>query len=217
MAKTVKTPGTRKNTKSSKTVKGAKITRSVKTNKRSNGKNGKNGSSGKKELKITSSPGTQAHGAWDCKNSGKIKENEKILMEITEHPLTRKPLLTIMGVALIVFLSWSSYFFINHFLTPVFVFLFLIISNTSFFMPSRYVFTEEKMVIDRIIYRRSLAWTRFKSYVLDKNGVYLSTLSDAERFDRFRGVFLVMNKENRGKVKPLLEEKISGSDRCGTC
>jgi hypothetical protein len=68
-------------------------------------------------------------------------------------------------------------------------------------MPSRYIFTEEKLVVDRIIYRKGFAWSRFKSFTMDKNGVYLSTLSDVKRFDRFRGVFIVMNKENREKGK----------------
>jgi len=146
-------------------------------------------------------------GAWDTGGSTRVKE-EDVLLEIREHPFLERWYVSVLAVALITASSVISYFILRHPLTPVFIFAFFIISNTSFFMPSRYVFTKEKFVIDRIIYRKSYPWKRFRGYDFDRNGIYLSPTADPDRFDCFRGVFLVMGSENRQSLKPILEEKI---------
>ncbi|MCD4784392.1 MAG: hypothetical protein K8T10_11280 [Candidatus Eremiobacteraeota bacterium] len=145
---------------------------------------------------------------WATSGSTKIKEGEKILLEITQHPFKRKWYISVLVILLILILSALSYTIIPNPLMPVFVLIFFIVSMTSFFLPSLYTFTEEKIVINRIIYCKAYPWTRFRSYRTDKNGVYLSPISDSERFDRFRGIFMVMDKDSRKKALPILEEYI---------
>lgn len=149
-------------------------------------------------------------GAWDTGGQTRIREGEKILLVIYEHPFIDNSLKSFFAVLLIICACILSYLILPNPLTFVFVFLFFIITNTSFFMPSRYTLTEDKLVMDRIIYRKSYVWTRFRSFFIDKNGVYLSPYSDLRKFDCFRGVFLIMGSKNKSLIKPILEEKIAG-------
>jgi hypothetical protein len=41
--------------------------------------------------------------------------------------------------------------------------------------------------------------------------VFISPASNPDRFDRFRGVFMVMDRESRKKLEPLLKEKLGGT------
>jgi len=150
--------------------------------------------------------------AWATSDSTKIRRGEKILLEIVQHPLKKNILLSAMAVIIILMSGLLAYLIIQNILMPILVYLFFIISMTSFFMPSRYIFTEEKVVIHRIIYSKAYPWKRFRAYKTDKNGVYLSPFSNPDRFDRFRGVFMVMDKASREKLVPILEEKLGGSE-----
>lgn len=142
--------------------------------------------------------------------SADIGPDEKVLLEIRQHPFARSPWTSAAIVVLILFLGLVSFMIIRNPLMPIFVYIFFLVSMTSFFMPSRYAFTEEKLVVDRITYRKGYPWARFRSYLMDKNGIYFSPSSDPDRFDRFRGVFLLMDKESRDKLAPVLEEIFSG-------
>jgi len=155
---------------------------------------------------------------WSTGGSTKIRDDEKILLEVVQHPFRKKWYISVLVVLFILVLSALSYTIIPNPLMPVFVIIFFVVSMTSFFLPSRYTFTEEKVVIDRIIYRKAYPWTRFRSYRADKNGIYLSPVSDSDRFDRFRGVFMVMDRNSRDKVESVLEEyvgKIAGENEEG--
>lgn len=141
-----------------------------------------------------------------------MNDDEGVLLEVNEHPARSRPVASVLSMVFILAVSFLGYALIKTVLFPVFVIIFLLVSNTSFFFPSRYVLTKEKIVIDRIIYRKSYPWSRFRGYLCDKNGIYLSPTKDPKRFDRFRGVFLVMGKENRESAVAVLQEVIDGAN-----
>ncbi len=147
-------------------------------------------------------------GAWDTGSSVDKNNDAKILLEICYHPAASRPWAVVLSVMVILATSFASYLVFQQMLLPVLVILFMVVTNTSFFFPSRYSFTEEKLTVDRIIYRKTFPWSRFRGYSLDGNGLYLSPSSDPERFDRFRGVFLVMDKSRQQKAIPVLKEVI---------
>ncbi len=148
-------------------------------------------------------------GMWD---TDKKKESDaEVILELREHPFAKSILKSSLVLLVILGTSVLAGYFMENFLVSVFTFVFFVVSNTSYFFPSTYIFSKDKFTVDRIIYKKSYPWQRFKSFILDKNGVYLSPLKDVSNFDRFRGVFLVMGCKNREKLKPLLEEKIGGS------
>ena len=140
-----------------------------------------------------------------------IRDDEKILLIIKQHPLKNNPVISAMTIVIILLAGLVAYITIPNIFMPILVYLFFLVSMTSFFMPSRYTFTEEKIVIDRIIYKQSYPWKRFRSFKPDRNGIYMSPSSNPDRFDRFRGVFIVMDREGREKATPVLEEKIVGT------
>ncbi|MCE1245009.1 MAG: hypothetical protein LWY06_00025 [Firmicutes bacterium] len=134
-----------------------------------------------------------------------------VLLELRYHPLMKSRAISAVVVGVVVLTSAISYYVIQNPLMPVLTFLFFIMSMASFFMPSRYIFTKENFVIDRIVFRKSFPWTRFRSYAVERNGVFISPSSNPERFDRFRGVFMVMDRACRDKLEPLLKEKLGGT------
>jgi hypothetical protein len=134
----------------------------------------------------------------------------RILLELVEHPFLQSVPRSVLGIFAILCLCTLVYLIYRDAFVSALVFVFMIISQASFFLPSRYVFSEEKITINRIIYRKSFPWSRFKSFAFDRNGLYLSPLSDPDRFDRFRGVFMVMGPENRKLLSPVLQEVMGG-------
>lgn len=149
--------------------------------------------------------------AWATGKASTVTDDGKILLVITQHPLKKNILLSMMAIVIILLTGLIAYIIIQNIFMPILVYLFFIVSMTSFFMPSRYTFTEEKIIIDRIIYKQSYPWKRFRSFKIDKNGIFLSPSSNPDRFDRFRGVFMVMDNEGREKAIPVLEEKLVGT------
>lgn len=133
-----------------------------------------------------------------------------VLIEIRQHPFTRSIGVTLGVILLISAVGYLSYLIIDNPIMPVFVILFFVFSMASFFFPSRYVITKENLLIDRIIYRKTYPWARFRSYKKDKNGIYLSPLLEPDSFDRFRGIFLHMDKDSRERLMPILEDIILG-------
>lgn len=150
-------------------------------------------------------------GPWSVSDPCKISKDEKVLITLKEHPFLENKILSAMAVFIMLFASFISYVILPQMLLPPLVLVFFVVSNTSFFFPSRYTFTEEKVIVDRIIYRKAFPWSRFRGYAFDRNGLFLSPTTDPDRFDRFRGVFLVMGKENRELMKPVLQEVLGGS------
>ena len=151
-------------------------------------------------------------------NGGKEPENSidndlksPVILELRYHPLAKSKAISSVVVGVVILTSVMSYYVIQNALMPVFTFLFFIMSMASFFMPSKYIFTKENFVIDRIVFRKSFPWTRFRSYTIERNGVFISPSSDPSRFDRFRGVFMVMDRACREKLEPLLKEKFGGT------
>jgi hypothetical protein len=83
-------------------------------------------------------------------------------------------------------------------------------SLLSFFLPTDFVLT------DRAVLRRYLgvdqkrAWTEFRSFYPDNNGVLLSPFPQPSRLENFRGMYLRF-EGNRDEVLTVVADRIAGT------
>ncbi|MGE0489071.1 MAG: hypothetical protein AB7S38_07630 [Vulcanimicrobiota bacterium] len=128
-------------------------------------------------------------------------------MSITFHPAAERPVAA-AGLAFFLGLVGAV---LMHLVSPVVALslsLALAASLASFFLPTVYEFADETITVSRLGARQTYAWSRFRSFEQDKNGVFLSPYRQRHRLDRLRGVFLPLDRARRHQLKPLLEARL---------
>jgi hypothetical protein len=78
----------------------------------------------------------------------------------------------------------------------------------DFLLPTRYRFSETDVEIRRGPWSHSYPWSRFSSYLLDRNGILLSTFAVRHPLESFRGQFLALNREERAAVAEWLSGRL---------
>ncbi|MCA9791505.1 MAG: hypothetical protein KC910_06905 [Candidatus Eremiobacteraeota bacterium] len=128
-------------------------------------------------------------------------------MNITFHPAAERPAAA-AGLAFFLGLAGAV---LMQMLTPVVALVLCLAlagSVAAFFVPTVYEFGDETITVRRWGADQSYAWSRFRSFEQDKNGVFLSPYRRPHRLDRLRGVFLPMDRARRHQLRPLLEARL---------
>ena len=124
------------------------------------------------------------------------------------HPLRddwKKSVLLFLSLAgLLLIIHWS---FASSAVTFISGF-FLIASLYRYFLPFRYAFYEERLVVAAPFYRQEKPWSAFQSFYVDTNGVFLSPYSRLSRLENFRGLYVRFNR-NRAEVEAFVKSKMS--------
>lgn len=83
-------------------------------------------------------------------------------------------------------------------------------SLSNFFLPVRYEFYSDKVVIRTPFQKLSRDWGYFKSCYADKNGILLSPFEAPSRLENYRGVYVRFGKDQaeRDGVLELVRGKI---------
>jgi predicted membrane protein len=89
--------------------------------------------------------------------------------------------------------------------------LIFFISLNSYFLPITYTLTEEKIVIDKKIYKNEKEWQIFRKYYLTGNGVILSPFSRRNFLDNFRGLHLLL-PEDKDAIIEFIENRLAPPD-----
>jgi len=97
------------------------------------------------------------------------------------------------------FVIWAVYWNVESIFLTVAAAIFLLVSLSSFYLPTNYELNSESVRLRRWFYIRQLEWKRVRSVVEDKNGLFLSTFPVRSRLENFRGLFLPY-KNNRGQI-----------------
>ena len=125
----------------------------------------------------------------------------------TSHPLRRNKrntLLVILFVILapvIVFFSTNSLFFLLLSL------VILLGSLSSFFLPTTYEFSQERIKVKFFINTREMEWGKYRSFYVDKNGVLLSPFVKPSRLENFRGIYIRF-EQNKDEVVNFIQQRI---------
>jgi hypothetical protein len=138
----------------------------------------------------------------------KSKE-EKIHFDFTSFPFIDRPRTSTLLIIFLVFLSLLLRWFIqNALLLPITWFwvsmLLILISIWSYFIPSRYIFYDTKVVAKYVFMKVQRPYKDFGCFYSDKHGVMLSTFKTPRRLDPFRGMSIRYSKDQLEK-KELLD------------
>lgn len=68
--------------------------------------------------------------------------------------------------------------------------VFLIGSLYRYFIPFRYEFYDDRLVVTALFSRLTKPWSVFRSFYIDRNGVLLSPFAKPSRLENFRGVYV---------------------------
>ncbi|MCK4909590.1 MAG: hypothetical protein KAS70_06795 [Planctomycetes bacterium] len=125
------------------------------------------------------------------------EENKSIpdKIEWTVHPVKKSRWRSTCLILFLIFLFVLIYFAFENI---VFVFIsvvFLLGSLRRFFWQTKYIFTDDEVIIVSSFGRTSKRWSFFKSFYPDKNGVLLSPFPKKTWLENFRGVYLLWNTE----------------------
>ncbi|OQX70930.1 MAG: hypothetical protein B6D62_03200 [Candidatus Cloacimonas sp. 4484_275] len=96
---------------------------------------------------------------------------------------------------------------------PLFFYLGILVFTISllpYFIPTKYEFFDDKIVITYFIIKVEKKYSDFRCYYADKKGVMLGTFSRPRRLDNFRGQSIRFSKtqEEKERLFKLLDEKI---------
>ena len=109
--------------------------------------------------------------------------------------------LFLFAVWLVVWVSTSSIL-----LTGLAVII-MLVSMSSFFLPTRYELDQKKVKIRFFFTNREREWSAFRSFYVDKNGVLLSPFAKPSRLENFRGVYVRFSR-NKDQVVDFVRSKI---------
>ena len=85
-------------------------------------------------------------------------------------------------------------------------------SLCPFYTPTRYVLSEEEVVVQRPFHTVRRKWSDVRRYVRDERGVLLSPYPRPSRMDAFRGVYLMFGG-NEHEVMEFIERKLKDEGR----
>jgi hypothetical protein len=140
--------------------------------------------------------------------------NNEPRLSWTSHPLRDYPRNSIILFVFIIILAVSLWrIAVIDWEMPLFYYLGLLIfffSLSPFFIPTRYEFWNDKIVIFYWMIRIEKKYSDYKSFYLDKKGVMLSTFKMHRRLDAFRGLNIRFSKTGQEKEELLsiLKEKV---------
>jgi hypothetical protein len=125
------------------------------------------------------------------------------------HPLKKSRKRTAFLI-LALFAIWSLVFWATAY-SWGFLFLAVVIlmgSMSPFFFPTKYELTQDRVKVRFLAVKKDKAWTEFRSYYPDKNGVFISPFAKPSRIENYRGLYL--RYEGNGKeVLDFVKSKIN--------
>ena len=84
----------------------------------------------------------------------------------------------------------------------------LICSLYRYFVPSRYEFYDDRVVVVSFSRRAMKPWSDFRSFYADRNGVLLSPFARPSRLENFRGVYVRFGDSKRHEILDFIQRKV---------
>jgi hypothetical protein len=129
------------------------------------------------------------------------------------HPAKTRKVATALVVVFLLTVYILVFELTHSMLMVVLAILLFTMSLSTFFFPTRYEITSEKVIIRYLFTNVQKDMSSFRSYFPDKNGVLLSPFIGPSRLENFRGIYLRyhQNKEEVDAfIKQLFEARENG-------
>ena len=118
--------------------------------------------------------------------------------------MIRSPFRAIAAIAFVALVAWTLQTWLQAGYFTVIAVLLVWGQVASFFLPTYYTLTEEEVSVRGLVSTREKAWTDFRSYLVDREGILLSPFEERSRLERFRGLSLQFHG-NRDEVVAFVE------------
>ena len=126
------------------------------------------------------------------------------------HPMRENLTKALFFWAVVLLVIWAVHWNISLSINPVGSVVFtivaaflLLLSLTSFFLPTNYTIDTDGIRVQRWLYKRNFTWARIRSVMTEKNGVFISPFPVRTRLENFRGMYLVYNKNMNEVVEGI--------------
>ncbi|MHC4859198.1 MAG: hypothetical protein ACYTDY_03800 [Planctomycetota bacterium] len=145
-------------------------------------------------------------------------ENGRVTEELSWvcHPARRRPTAAVVLTLFLAFLWVGVHLsFRDPLITGIAVVL-LAVSLAPFYLPTRFRMTEDTVSIRTFLGAgKEKPWSLFRRYQADRHGVLLSPFDHPSRLDRFHGLNLRFDEQDRERVLGYLERRFTKDDREG--
>lgn len=146
-------------------------------------------------------------GRWGFGKLTGDNELARAVLKWSSHPVKKKASVSVLVVVFLLVVWWVVYVSTSSvFLTGLSVVI-MLVSLSSFFLPTHYELDQRKVRIQYLLTRREREWGAFRSFYVDKNGVLLSPFPKPSRLENFRGVYVRFNR-NKDQVVDFVKSKI---------
>ncbi len=122
----------------------------------------------------------------------------------TAWPVTKSPVRAVVAVGFLALIGWALQ---TTFHTGYFTLVGVLLVWTqiaSFFLPTHYTLSDEKVMVAGLVGKKEKAWSEFRSFLADRDGMLLSPFPGRSRLERFRGLSLQFHG-NRDEVVAFVE------------
>lgn len=137
--------------------------------------------------------------------------SDEAVLKWSSYPFKKNKLISFMVIGFLIFVSVLVYLIT---ISLIFFFLAVIIlffSMASFFFPTHYELTKDKIKVKFLLTKSIKPWENYKSYYPDKNGVFLSPFLTPSRLENFRGIYLRYNSNNQKEVLNFVKARFSSN------
>ena len=122
----------------------------------------------------------------------------------TAFPMRESPLKGIFFWMVVIFTIWAIHWNIGSVMLTFVAAVILLGALTSFFLPTTYILDESGAGFKRWFHRRRLSWSKVRSVVDERDGMFLSPFPVKSRLENFRGLYLPY-RNNRERVLAVVK------------
>jgi len=123
------------------------------------------------------------------------------------HPFKRSIKTSILVIGFLILCWFFVYLSTQSTLFLVISVVILLGSLSSFFLPTEYELSNDKIKVRFFFSEKEKDWDFYQSYYADKNGVLLSPFEKPSRLENFRGMYLRFEK-NKDEVVDFVKSKM---------
>ena len=120
-------------------------------------------------------------------------------------PMRESPMKGVLFWSVVIITIWAVYWNIGSILFTIGAALILLISLTSFFLPTTYIINDSGAGMNRWLFNRKIGWDRIRSVNDEKDGIFLSPFPVKSRLENFRGLYLPY-RDNRDRIIEIIRK-----------
>ena len=147
-------------------------------------------------------------------DSSKISGNTEVSAEAAAaafnwscHPVRKRPLVSVLVTLFVIFAVAYVYYSFDSLGFALLTFIVFALSLARYYFPTHYRLSEKGVTIKTPTQTISKAWSEYRSFYPDKNGVLLSPFAEPSRLENFRGIYL-MYGGNREEIISFIGQYI---------